>query len=96
MFAMPSILPGIMISRIEESKNSLFCRNCKAVISLCEKISTEKIFIEKFSGRAENFSGNLVPRFQYFLQLCLDVRYVRFMFKTWTFAKQNTLQQALF
>ena len=56
MFARPSILPWFMISSIEESKKiSLFCRNHETIIislPLCEKT-----FIEKFSGKAEDFLG---------------------------------------
>ena len=55
MFAMPSILLGIMVSRIEESKTfSVFCRNLKTIILyLCEKP-----FIENFLGTW--FPGSLL------------------------------------
>ena len=54
MFARMPILPKIMTSKIEQSKKaSSFSHKCKAIIfSLFEKT-----FIEKFSGKAENFLG---------------------------------------
>ena len=59
--ARPSILSGIMISRIEESKIIFSfsqrekCK-CKPIISLCEKT-----FIQKFFGRAKNFLHTWCP-----------------------------------
>ena len=49
----------------EVKKIHFFCRNCNQS-SPCVR----KLLIEKFSGTSENFSGNLVAGFRYFLQLC--------------------------
>ena len=52
MFLRPSIVPRIMIIKIEESTTLLvFCRDCKTIISFLY----ETLFTDKFSGRAENF-----------------------------------------
>ena len=56
MSARPSTLPGIMIGKIEGSKNSLFRRNLQEssfIFSLCETA-----IIDKISGRAEHFLGS--------------------------------------
>ena len=64
MFARPSILPGILISSLEEWQHcSLFPEIVKK-LSPCVRKLLLKIFLAKMK-----FSGKQVPIFRYFLQL---------------------------